>query len=174
MLFWKIFGREAVWTPWGDLVVIGHTSRYELGAFSADGSLARIVRRDHAPRSPTSEDVESYIEAQVAQSRLRGTESEKQRLRRQYQSVPVAEHFPVFAAVMSDTVGHLWVAEYEFSGEERPPRRWTVFDPEGRVLGFVDTPEGLWVHEIGEGYILGTARSELDVEMVQLWPLERS
>jgi len=174
MLFWKIFGRESVWTPWGDLVVIGHTSRYELTAFGVDGSLARIVRRDHALQSPTPDDVEAYIESQVAQSRLRATEPEKQRLRRQYQSVPVAEHFPAFASVMSDAVGHLWVGEYEFTEEERPPRLWTVFDPEGRVLGFVETPEGLWIHEIGEDHILGTIFDELDVEHVQVWPLERS
>ena len=50
MLFWTIFGREPVWAAWGDLVVVGHTGSYELKAFRADGSLARIVRRDHAPR----------------------------------------------------------------------------------------------------------------------------
>lgn len=173
MLFHKIFGREPVWTPWGDLVVVGHTSRYEFRAFGVDGSLARIVRRDHVPRSPTPDDVEAYIEARVAESVLRETESEKERLRRQYQSVPVAENFPTSASIISDAVSHLWVAEYELSGEERPPRLWTVFDPEGRVLGFVETPEGLWIHEIGEDYILGTTWDALHVEYIQLWPLDR-
>ncbi len=53
------------------------------------------------------------------------------------------------------------------------PRLWTVFDPEGRVLGLVETPEGLWIHEIGEDYILGTAWDALNVEYVQVWGLER-
>ena len=56
---------------------------------------------------------------------------------------------------------------------KRPGSLWTVFDPEGRVLGFVETPEGLWIWEIGEDYILGRADDELGVESVQLWPLER-
>ena len=32
---------------------------------------------------------------------------------------------------------------------------WTVFDPVGRILGFVETPDGLEIYEIGEDYILG-------------------
>lgn len=38
---------------------------------------------------------------------------------------------------------HLWVEEYEFPGEERPGSLWTVFGPEGHVLGFVETPPAL-------------------------------
>lgn len=36
--------------------------------------------------------------------------------RRGYESVPVAEHFPAFASIMTDAVDHLWVEEYEFPG----------------------------------------------------------
>ena len=172
MLFWKIFGRKPVWTSWGDLVVIGHTGRYELRAFAEDGSLARIVRRDHMPRSPTADDVEEYIDGQLAWTSGR-PESMRQRWRRGYESVPVAEHFPAFTSVMSDAVSYLWVAEYEFAEEEWSPRLWTVFDPEGRVLGFVETPEGLWIHEIGEDYIIGTAQDALNIEYMQMWGLER-
>lgn len=170
MLFWTIFGRDPVWGTWGDLVVVGHTGSYELKAFRGDGSLARIVRRDHVPRATTEGDLEAYIERQISYSTL----TPAAELRRRYESVPVAEHFPAFESVRSDAVNHLWVAEYEFSEEEPPPRLWTVFDPEGRALGYVETPEGLWIHEIGEDYVLGTTFDELDVEHVQLWGLERS
>ena len=51
---------------------------------------------------------------------------------------------------------------------------WTVFDAEGRVLGFVETPEELEVYEIGEDYLWGRVTDELGVASVQLWPLERS
>ena len=173
MLFWKTFGRRPVWAPWGDLVVVGNTSRYELKAFGADGSLARIVRRDHIARPPGPDDVEAYIEGEVARN-SRPSPAESQRLRRRFQNVPVAEHFPVFASVMSDLAGHLWVEEYEFQREERPAPLWTVFDPEGRVLGLVETPKDLLIDEIGEDYILGRVRDELGVEYIQLWPLERS
>ena len=175
----KILGHEPVWTPWGDLVVIGHTGRYELRAFAADGSLARIVRLDHVPRSPTPDQVEAYIEGQLAWT-ADMSEDRRNRWRQAYESAPVAEHLPAFESVKPDAAGHLWVAEFEFSTasqntfEEQPPRLWTVFDPEGRVLGFVETPEGLRIHEIGEDYILGVTWDELNVEYVQLWALERS
>ena len=172
MLFWSIFGREPVWATWGDLTVVGNTGRYEVRAFGADGSLARIVRRDHIPRPPTQGDVAAYIEQRVA-SNIRATESEKAQSRRRYQTVPVAEHFPAFESIMSDALDHLWVEEYKFPGEERPGTLWTVFDPRGKVLGFVETPEGLWIFEIGEDYILGRSLDELSVEYVELWPLER-
>ena len=172
------FGREAVYGTWGNRIVIGDTDRYELKAFQADGSLERIVRRSHVPRVPTAAVVAAYIDQQVPQARPGMSDTDVQRLqqdsRRRWESVPVAEYFPVFTSVMSDALDHLWVEEYEFPGEERPGSLWTVFDPEGRVLGFVETPEGLWIWEIGEDYILGRAEDELGVECVQVWPLERS
>ena len=91
-------GRSTVATIWGDLVVVAPTDRYELRAYGSDGTLVRIIRRDHV---------------------------------------------------------------------------WAVFDADGRVQGFVETPPGLDVFEIGEDYILGRVMDEFDVERVQLWALER-
>lgn len=41
------------------------------------------------------------------------------------------------------------------------------------MLGFVETPEVFSIYEIGEDYMLTWVRDELDVEYVQLWPLDR-
>ena len=172
------FGREPVYGTWGDRIVIGDTDRYELKAFRADGALERIVRRAHVPRAVTAADVAAYIDQQVPQARPGMSDADVERLqqdsRRRWESVPVAEYFPMFTSIISDALDHLWVEEYEFPGEEREGSLWTVFDSEGRVLGFVETPEGLWIWEIGEDYILGRAEDELGVESVQVWPLERS
>ena len=96
-----------------------------------------------------------------------------EQIRRQFASLPVPEHFPAFGSVMSDRAGYLWVREYDFPLEERPAPLWTVFDPDGQVLGFVETPKGLTIYEIDEDYILGKIRDDLGVESVQLWALER-
>jgi len=159
------FGREPVWGVWGDLVAVGVSSRYEIKALEADGSLVRIVRREHIPREVTSAEVDAYIE---------GRRFFNEANRREYRSVPVAEHFPVFTSIMSDGLDHLWVREYDLPGEERGAPLWSVFDPEGRVLGFVETPAALTIYEIGPDYILGKLVSELGVESVQVWPLDRS
>ena len=178
-LYWKTFGRRALWTPWGDRVAIGDTRRYEIRAFRADGSLERIVRRDHAPRTPTPGDVDADIEARV-QRNTRGVESDseadgyRERRRREYGAVPVAEHFPAFQSIMTDAADHLWVEEYEAPTDDFATRLWTVFDPEGQVVGFFETPRDWLVYEIGEDYILVWTQDELDVETMQVWPLERS
>lgn len=165
MLYWKIFGREPVWGVWGDLVAVGVSSRYEIKALDADGSLTRIVRREHNPRAVTSAEVEAHIE---------GRRFFNESNRREYRSVPVAEHFPAFTSIMSDALDHLWVREYDLPGQDRPAPLWTVFDSEGRVLGFVETPAGLSIYEIGADFILGKSVSELGVESVQVWLLDRS
>ena len=117
------FGRTLALEPWGELIVISPTDRYEFKAFAQGGTLARIVRRSHEPRSPAD--------------------------------------------------AHL--QEYEAPGEEWPGVLWTVFDPDGRVLGFVETPEELEIYEIGADYIVGKAEDEeFGVESVQVGRLERS
>ena len=169
MMYETIFGPAVAQVPWGDLVVHTLGDRYEIKAFAEDGKLARIVRREHASRPPTAAEIEAYIEEQVS-----GYPDELvAEQRRRYRSVPVAERMPAFTSVFVDRLHHLWVEEYELPGEERPGSLWTVFDPEGRVLGFVETPEGLEILEIGEDYILGRWLDELGVEHVRVWPLER-
>ena len=94
-------------------------------------------------------------------------------VRQNLQSVPVAEHITAFSSVIVDRLDHLWVEEFELPGQARPGSLWTVFDPEGRVLGFVETPDRLEIFEIAEDYILGRSWDEMYVEYVQLWALER-
>ena len=171
------YGRTLVTALWGDLVVVGSTSRYEIRAFGEDGALARIVRRDHDLRAPTEADLDAYVDAVVALDEGRRGErmrpDELKAFREDLEASPLAETFPAFTSVMGDGVGHLWVREYDFPGEERPAPLWTVFDPAGRILGFVETPKELTIFEIGEDWILGRTADELGVQSIQLWPLER-
>ena len=167
------FGLELRAGLWGDLALVGVTNRYEIRAFRGDGTLARIVRRDHVPRPTTEADRDRYVERELA-----GWEhlspDQRRRMREGAEDMPFAKTFPAFRWIMGDAAGNLWVREYDFPGEERPAPLWTVFDPAGRVLGFVETPKRLRILEIGEDYILGGTVDEMEVESIQLWPLERS
>ena len=168
------YGRELKLGLWGDLVVVSPNNRYELKAFAADGTLVRIVRREHQSRAPNQADLEHLAE-QLVSMFVEGLPPEiLENMRAAALLRPLADNFPAFTRVMSDASGHLWVQEYDLPGEERPAPLWTVFAPDGRVLGFVETPSGLIVREIGEDYILGSVRDELGVEYVQMWPLDRS
>lgn len=159
---------------WGDLVAIAPNDTYEIRVFGLDGTLKRIVRREHDLVASTEAHIDAEIEERVARIPEEERAERRRELREDFQEIPFPETFPAFAAAMTDLVGHLWVREYEIPGEAGADPVWTVFDPEGRVLGFVETPGGLDVYEIGEDYILGLATDELGVEFVQVWSLERS
>lgn len=169
------YSRRLVTGLWGDLVVASHNSRYEIVAYRVDGSLDRVVRRDHVLRSPTDADREPFVEEQM--SLLEGADIPEfvvQAARHEFETSPLADFFPAFSSVLGDATGHLWVEEYESPRENRPGTLWTVFDTEGSALGFVETPDGLEMYEIGEDYILGRVQDGLGVERIQLWPLDRS
>ena len=165
-----IFGRQLIREAWGELSVVTPNTRYEIRAFAQDGTLARIVRRDHVMRTPTDAHVERYIEDRIPGNAYPEAQA---REREGFGPVPVSDHLPAFASMKADALDHLWVEEYEPPGEELPGVIWCVFDPDGKVLGFVETPEGLLIYEIGEDYIVGLVRDEMDVEFIQVWPLDR-
>lgn len=158
---------------WGDLVVVAPSDTYEIKAFGPDGTLQRIVRREHDLVVSTSAHIDAEIELQAAQADEGEEETVRQELRERYELVPLPENFPAFRTAMADLTGHLWVREFELPGEDRSIPVWTIFDPDGRVLGFVETPAALDIYEIGDDYILGIARDDMRVEYIQVWSLER-
>ena len=159
---------------WGDLVAIAPNDTYEIRVFGLDGTLKRIVRRDHDLVASTAAHIDAEIEQRVARRPEEEQAERRRELREDFQEIPLPETFPAFAAATADLVDHLWVRQYELPGGGGPSPVWTVFNPEGRVLGFVETPAGLDIYEIGEDYILGLATDELGVEYIQVWSLERS
>ncbi len=167
---WHPFGKSTVTTAWGDLAAIGDTETYEIRAYRGDGSLARIVRRDHETRIPTQAEQDEAF-----RDRFAGLAEEDREPRMAVAAdVPLVESFPAYSRLRGDALGHLWVAEFKLPGATYEGTLWTVFDREGRALGFVETPGGLSIFEIGEDYILGSTTDELGVEYVQIRELARS
>lgn len=167
-----MFARYAFRRSWGDLFIINTNHRYEFRAFALDGSLARIVRLDHELRTPTRAHVAAYTDEELSWISSERADRLAER-RRELRDMAVAEHLPAFSFVSTDALDHLWVYEYEAPGEETPDALVTVFDPEGRALGYFEIPEGMFVYEAGEDYILGKVRDELGVETVHIWSLDR-
>ena len=159
---------------WGDLMAVAPNDSYEIRVFDLDGGLRRIVRRDHDLVVPTSVHIDATIERRVAGIPEEERAERRQQMRESYQEVPLPETFPAFERALADVADHLWVQEYDLPGEEGPNPVWTIFDPDGRVLGYMETPAGLSIFEIGEDHILARATDDLGVEYVQVWSLERS
>ena len=164
------FGKATLTTAWGDLAAIGDNETYEIRAYRGDGSLARVVRRDHETRIPTQSEQDEAFRDRFASL----SEEDREPRMAVAADVPLVESFPAYSRLRGDALGHLWVAEFKLPDAEYEGSLWTVFDREGRALGFVETPGGLSIFEIGEDYILGSTTDELGVEYVQTWALSRS
>ncbi|MYI46346.1 MAG: hypothetical protein F4123_08245, partial [Gemmatimonadetes bacterium] len=135
------FRRDTRGAVWGNLVAIGAQDSYEIRAFAADGSLVRIVRRDWDPRSPTQADLEEH----VARAYAHLPPEARSRALTMFKDMPLTDSYPAFEEIVGDRAGYLWVREYRMFGEGDAV--WTVFDPEGRIQGLVETPPGLTVFE---------------------------
>ncbi len=166
------FGRSLWEAEWGELVIITPDDEYEIRAYErTTGALARIVRREYDNRPPTREEVDEALGAALERAGLTGQRLEM--ARQGYGDMPLVEQFPAFRMLLTDPLDHLWVREATLPGIDRPAPLWTVFDPEGRALGFIETPDGLTVFEIGADYLLGRMTDDVGVESVQVWALER-
>ena len=164
------FGRTTLTAVWGNLAVTGRNETYEIRAYLSDGSLARIVRRDHEMRSPSKAEQDAAFG-----DRFAGLADDDREARMKVAvNAPVVASFPAYSSLRGDALGHLWVAEFKLPGATYEGTLWTVFDPVGRALGFVETPSGLTIYEIGADYILGKTTDDMDVEYIQLWDLTRS
>ncbi len=161
------FARRTVAIAWGGTALISPSDRYELASFDMTGDLVRSVRLAHQLETVTDADLQAYVESRV----VAAEEERHAQIRQLYEDVPLVETFPAFGEIHVDALDHLWVRDYR--PPPKDPGSWTVFDPDGRVLGRIDTPPGLDVMEIGEDYILGRSTDELDVEYVQVWGLAR-
>lgn len=161
------FGRTTETAIAGDRFYAGHSERYEIGRYDAHGRLELLIRLRRDPVPVTSADVDRFKARRVAEAEDQG----RPRIERMYAEMPFPATFPAFGGLLVDALGGLWVLDFAAPGDTT--RRWTVFGPDGVVLGVVQTPPGLNVREIGRDYVLGTWRDADEVEHVRLYALRR-
>ncbi|UCC73471.1 MAG: hypothetical protein JSV86_02605 [Gemmatimonadota bacterium] len=162
------FGCSPHTTPFLDGFYFGRGDSYQIGYFAATGKLERIIRRPQASAPVRPADIESYTERQLA-----GVTDENERLiiESVFEGMPFPETMPAYHDLLADAEGNLWVEEYRRPGDDQP--RWTVFDPNGVMLGIVATPPDFQVYQIGYDFVLGRWTDDLDVEHVRLYELIR-
>lgn len=160
------FGRSPSHTAGDGRFYFGTGDSHQIGVYSPEGDLQRLIRVDRSTLAVTSGDIE-----QVKQQRLENASSDswRTRLENMFAEMPFPDSMPAYSSMQVDAGGNLWVAAYLPPGDDDP--RWSVFDPDGRLLGEVHTPDRFHVYEIGSDYLLGSWRDEYDVEYVQLYDL---
>ena len=160
------FGRTTVLEVHGTQFCFGSSDTYEIRCFQQDGTLTRVVRRAVSNRTVTADDLESLKQQELADA---DDENSRRATERRFEEMPVAGTMPAYDGLAIDAAGNLWVREYAFiDGLER---RWTVFDTSGRMLGDVTFPANFGVTQIGEDFVLGVWRDDLEVEHVRLYEL---
>jgi hypothetical protein len=163
----------------------GFADAFRIELRDTTGALRRIVRVAGLAENVSAADLDRF-RAYVFEP-WRGNDDEKIRLEEQLGAAEGRAR-PAFGALRFDRAGNLWVRRYDqldaveffdFSAvirsAARPtldqPRLWFVLDPSGRYLGAVETPADFLVHEIGDNWILGVWRDDLDIPYVRQYRL---
>ena len=92
--------------------------------------------------------------------------------RRFVDQVPQPDTRPAYGSLMLDDAGHLWVERGPTDETSSTSVDYLVFDPAGTLLGVVALPR-LHVLEIGEDYVMGVYRDELEVQYVKVYGLTK-
>jgi hypothetical protein len=157
------FGRVGQSTVAGDHFYYGSSDKYEIEVHTSSGTLERLIRRPIPNRPVTRDDAEEFRRP------WRENTDQPGPVRDIMLDAKMPDAMPAHGRLIVDAGGNLWVAEY--SPRYNDEGRWTVFDPAGRMLGVVETPVDGRVTEIGDDYIIGVWKDELDVEHVRVYPL---
>jgi hypothetical protein len=159
------FGRRASTLAFGGFLYHGSSDSYEIKVFARDGTLVRIIRRPVANQL--------VMERDKVRLRDHLIESGEPWPARLLINMEFPDTKPAYGNVTVDALGYIWVADYSLGKEDRSGN-WTVFDPEGRMLGAVQIPNGGRFHDIGNDYVVGVWRTDLDVEQVRIYRLHRN
>ena len=150
--------------------VVGTSEEYEIQEFRL-GPSSHPVRRIRW----TPEEDRSVTEAHRADYlRQRATTSEDRSYQRSLAGIrdeDFNEVFPTHTALRFGRDGFLWARRFPRPGEAAA--LWWVFDPEGIWVTTVSLPADLDLLDAGEDYVLGLAKTDLDVEQIHLYKLQR-
>jgi hypothetical protein len=142
---------------------IGDQERPEIVCFSAN-AVRTIVRWTPEAAPVTEQEIVTWRDTTVAPYTQKMSEREALQVLAQV-AVPTAR--PHYSRIALDRVGNLWVEQGPTSGAESESVDHLVFDPTGALLGVVALPP-IEVLEIGDDYVMGIHRDELNIEYLQV------
>jgi len=153
--------------------------KYEIQVRSPSGKLQMLIRKEHHRRPVHRRDMSAYRDHQRQRMLLAAPERRQERfldaLVEALEDIEAPLEFPAIRDVRVDPEGCVWVHEYQ-PASGAPD--WTVFDPDGVILGRARLPDELTryeqVYEIGRDYVLGRVLGEDAVEFIHVYALERS
>ncbi len=188
LMFFGSTEQIAVDAPWGELplapalakttwithqgnpsrICIGEQETPEIECFGPDGSRT-LLRWRSDPPPVTREEIAAWREESV---RLYGQKLAEVDILRALALVPDPTVRPAYSQITLDRSGNLWVEVGPTTGRGSASVDHLVFDPAGALLGVVPLPP-IEVLEIGDDYVMGLYRDELEVEFLQVFELKK-
>ena len=162
------FSPEPTWAVGNQALFAGVGDHSEVSVWDPEGRLRMLIRRRERNIKLTREHVTAYRRAALAGD---GNADIQPQLQRFFAAVPVPDRAPAFSMLLVDDLQHLWAEQYSLPGSVGS--QWSIFSPVGRWLGNLSTPDGLELLDVGEDFLLGVHRDDLQVERVQLYRLDR-
>lgn len=163
------------------LVYTSFSSSWDIAVWR-DTTLVRRVRIGATPTTVTADHREAYRAA------LRSEGGDDPRIRQAYQQLAdqmvFPDHHPLQSRLMLDRSGMLWVERpqteppyseaIDYASVPAHVSTWDVISKAGEWLTTVILPARFRVLEIGDDYVAGVAKDDLDVESILVLGLDRS
>lgn len=146
---------------------------YSIDEYDDGGGLRRIIRLTRELR-PVTDEVKAAYEAEMRDLIMApGTPIEggsPEEVLEMMLAGPYPSHLPTFSRLHVDPGGNLWAHHYPY-GVNDDTNEYFVFSADGRHLGMVELPAGLWVYQIGTDFVLGRMTGDLDVNYVHVYAI---
>ena len=150
-------------------VVLGNGANSELYFYDPGPVVRRILRWPSSQRPVTAEDLRAYRDAVQAEM---PPDEYRTMMSKQIDATPVADHVPVFEALMVDRDDRIWVQTFLRPGAER--QRWLVFDLRSATVAVVDLSAAMQLFDALADTVLVVDKDALDAEHVCLYALVAS
>jgi len=144
----------------------GVGATYEIGLYSGNGALKRIIRVARPSVPLTADRIAEYRAQRLAAA---PNEEVRRFQERALEQMPFPQRAPAYSGFVVDEERNLWVLDYASRGDS--VRQLTVFNPKGALLGAVRTPERFRPTQIGADFVLGVWWGPDDVQDVRMYGL---
>jgi hypothetical protein len=163
----RFFARSSEFAVLGDRFYVAPTENFEIQVYNSAGQLEMLVRKKHENLDVRRADI-THMRDQMLE-RFEDDPDRRVAIERTLDAMPMHSTMPAISSMRVDDSGNIWIQTYSRPGDEN--RDWWVFSISGRLLGSVQAPANFRLLQIGEDFVLGRWRDDLDVEHVQLYQL---
>ena len=170
------FGRTAHAAAGRDHFYVGSSDTYEVHQYDADGALRGIIRSAHVPEQPVTGELfrewgNAALERRARFAAERGEEFDAAAARKDVEGSERAPSVPLYADLLADQAGGVWVKDYVMPGPDGRPERWTIFAEDGTRRGAIDLPPRFRPMYVDGDTVAGVITDEYDVQYVRVYTL---